>query len=69
MACAYNIDFFAFLYAFSAENGDLREFGREICAQTALSGRWGAVRSLTLTIEFASKLAGIFLIFFTPLGG
>ena len=32
--------------------------GTEICMFTAPAGNWGVVRSLSLTIEFASKLAG-----------
>ncbi len=30
--CAYDLDLFKFLYAFSREDGDLKEFARVICS-------------------------------------
>ena len=43
--------------------------GTEICMFTAPAGNWGVVRSLSLTIEFASKLAGILPKFLPCRGG
>lgn len=53
--CAYDFDLFKFLYAFSREDGDLKEFARVICLwplqgdgnlQEGWSGLWGDVGEL-----------------------